>query len=157
MEATVISDLIESAVSVINQVAQVDSQVGSPSVGRGIRPSYPLKIGINVVGDIEGAIVYSMDGETAKRVASAMMFGMSITEVDIMVMSAIMELANIITGSASTIFETRGISVDITPPIILEGPADIPFNDIQAVTIPLKIPIDSNTDVLEINAALQDR
>ncbi len=47
--------------------------------------------------------------------------GMPVTELDDMAMSAISELGNMIMGNAATIFSTKGIVIDITPPTVCRG------------------------------------
>ncbi len=48
--------------------------------------------------------------------------GMPVTELDDMATSAISELGNMIMGNAATIFSTKGIVIDITPPTVCQVP-----------------------------------
>ena len=55
------------------------------------------------------------------KIASAMMMGMKITELDEMSKSAIAESANMILGNAATILYNKGIKIEITPPSLMTG------------------------------------
>ena len=64
-------------------------------------------------------MLYGFADGTGPAVASAMM-GEPITELDDMSMSALGELANMITGNAATQLSAKGYECDISPPLIIE-------------------------------------
>ena len=74
-------------------------------------------IGIN--GDLKGNVLYEMSEETALLVAGRMM-GESLTRLDEMAMSAIGELAIMITGNAAIELSSYDYRCDITPPVIIK-------------------------------------
>jgi len=80
-----------------------------------------VNIIVGIVGEIKGNVVYSMDLETAKKIASTMMMGMPVDELDDMSNSALSELANMLTAGAATAFYQIGIKVDISTPTLLYG------------------------------------
>jgi len=80
-----------------------------------------VNIIVGIVGGAKGNVVYSMSLETAKKIASTMMMGMPVEELDEMSKSALSELANMLTAGAATAFYNMGIKVDISTPTLLHG------------------------------------
>jgi len=78
-----------------------------------------IHVVIGIIGDINGQISMSMNAETGKVLASDMLGGMKITEVDEMVTSAVGELCNMIMGNACSTISSNETSVDITPPTVI--------------------------------------
>jgi len=76
---------------------------------------------VGIVGEIKGNVAYSMDFEAAKKIASTMMMGMPVDELDEISKSALSELANMLTAGAATAFYNMEIKVDITTPTLLCG------------------------------------
>jgi len=74
---------------------------------------------IGIIGDIDGQISMSMNAETGKALASEMLGGMEIMEVDEMVISAVGELCNMIMGNACSTITSSNTNVDITPPTVV--------------------------------------
>ncbi|NSW89565.1 MAG: chemotaxis protein CheX [Firmicutes bacterium] len=82
---------------------------------------YNLTVIIGISGKMKGNIALSMPYDTAKRIASVMMMGMEITEIDEMLVSALGELTNIICGQAATEFSLQNLVKEVTPPTIVYG------------------------------------
>ncbi|MCH7624423.1 MAG: chemotaxis protein CheX [Chloroflexi bacterium] len=76
---------------------------------------------IRVKGLIEGHVLYGFDIETAKAVASVMMEE-EVEEFDEIALSALGELANVISGNAATELSSAGFYCQISPPQILQAP-----------------------------------
>lgn len=76
---------------------------------------------VGIVGDIKGNVAYSLDMDSAKKVASKMMMDMPIEEFGEMEKSALSELSNMLTASAVTIFSSSEVFVDISTPTLLQG------------------------------------
>ena len=74
---------------------------------------------IGVSGQLQGNVLYGFGSGTASAVASRMM-GEPVEELDEMSLSAIGELANMITGNAATQLATAGYNCDISPPVLIE-------------------------------------
>ena len=81
--------------------------------------SRDISVMIEIVGDIQGKIYMTMNESTGMIIASEMLGGMEVTEVDEMVTSAISELCNMVLGNACQNICTEDISVDITPPAVV--------------------------------------
>lgn len=76
---------------------------------------------LGIIGEIKGNIVYVIDFESAKKIASTMMMGMPVPELDEMAQSALSELTNMLTANAATCFSNIGVTVDISTPTLLYG------------------------------------
>lgn len=74
---------------------------------------------IGVSGNLEGSVLYGFTGGSAQTVASKMI-GETIEELDGMALSALGEIANMITGNAATQLSGLGYVCDISPPVIIE-------------------------------------
>ena len=70
---------------------------------------------IGISGQLEGNVLYGFSQECAKTIAGKMI-GQEILEMDELSLSAIGEIANMITGNAATLLANMGAACDITPP-----------------------------------------
>lgn len=132
-----INPFLQSTISVFESVTQLKLVVGKPSFADFSfqKPTYTITVG--VVGQMKGQAVLTMELDHAKDIASKMMFGMSIAELDEMACSALNELSNMIMGNTATIFSTQGKIIDITPPISMVG-TDLQIkSDIDPICVPL--------------------
>ncbi len=121
--------------------------IASPIEGKEVN----TVIGVN--GDILGQVIYSMSKETALNVASLMMMGMPVTELDEICKSAVNELGNIITGNAATELGNSGFFCNLTPPTLFIGSEiQVSVRDMQV----LIIPINSDLGELTIYVALRE-
>lgn len=86
-------------------------------------PNYPdrrdICAYISITGDISGQVTMCMDAQTGKVIASEMLGGMEIPEVDELVISAVGELCNMIMGSLCASIGTIYQNLDITPPTVI--------------------------------------
>ena len=88
---------------------------------------------LGVSGQLEGNVLYGFAGNTSLAVASAMI-GEPVSELDDMCMSALGELANMITGNAATQLSAKGYVCDISPPLIIE-PSGSRISTLQGMQI----------------------
>lgn len=132
-----INPFLQSTMSVFESVTQMKLTVGKPAMAdfSFASPTYTITVG--VVGQMKGQAVLAMGVENAKTIASKMMFGMPIAELDEMACSALNELSNMIMGNTATVFSTQGKIIDITPPISMIG-TDLKIkSDIDPIAVPL--------------------
>lgn len=137
MKAELINPFLESARTVIEQVANVRPSTGQLGIKEVIFVEKYIWIQIGMTGQMQGDIVFGLHEDVALKVVSAMMGGFSITEMDEMSKSAISELGNMISGNASTMLFNQGVRVDITPPKVLHSANTAGFSASKALTIPL--------------------
>ena len=65
---------------------------------------------------MHGKVIYNMTADTARYIASTMMFGVPVTKFGDMAQSALREVSNVLTARAATYFAEMGLEVDITTP-----------------------------------------
>lgn len=126
MDVKHINPFIESFTNVIPQLGFNNIQKGNLSVKSKDLKSSGVIIIVGIVGALKGNVVYSIKMEDAKKIASTMMMGMPINELDEMAQSALSELTNMLTANAATSFANIGVHIDISTPTLLHG------NDISA-------------------------
>jgi chemotaxis protein CheX len=80
-----------------------------------------VMIVVGIVGELKGNVVYCLQDADARNIASIMMMGMPVDELDEMSESALSELANMLTATAATGFSQSGITIDISTPTLLSG------------------------------------
>ncbi len=152
MKVEYINPFIKSAFEILQQVASLNPKKGKLVMKNKPVASYGVSVLVGVVGEVKGQVAYSLSEETAMKLASRMMMGMPVEEFDEMAKSAISELANMITGNASTSLSAGGLDVDIAPPTLVTG-SDVSMttSNIQTIVIPLETEI----GIFEINMALE--
>jgi chemotaxis protein CheX len=112
---------IESFATIMPQLGYNDIQKGDVSVKGQEMVHSGVSIIVGIVGAIKGNVAYSLKLEDAKKIASTMMMGMPVDELDEMSKSALSELANMLTANAATSFYDMGIQIDISTPTLLQG------------------------------------
>jgi Predicted inhibitor of MCP methylation, homolog of CheC len=148
MDVKHVNPFIESFASVMPQLGFSEVKKGNLSVkGQELNGNGVIII-VGIVGEIRGNIVYSIEIENAKKIASTMMMGMPVNEFDEMAKSALSELTNMLTANAATCFSTIGITIDISTPTLLHGEnMVVKMSSNQVLCIELladQIPIDVN-------------
>jgi chemotaxis protein CheX len=121
VDVKLVNPFIESFFGVMPQLGFSEVQKGNLSLkGKDLKSSGVVII-VGIVGEIRGNVVYTMDFESAKKIASTMMMGMPVSELDDIAKSALSELTNMLTANAATNFSNLGISIDISTPTLLHG------------------------------------
>lgn len=92
---------------------------------------------LGLTGQLSGQVIIRFTEDNAKKLASVMMMGIPIENMDDMALSALSELGNMILGSASTILAEAGMITDITPPVTLHGSVKIKQDYAETITVPL--------------------
>ncbi|MDD2484243.1 MAG: chemotaxis protein CheX [Eubacteriales bacterium] len=96
------------------------SQVNESECGRKIASEGVACI-VGIVGDLAGNVIYSMNEEVAKKIASYMMGGMEVTEFDEITQSAISELSNMLAANTCIWLSEIGKTLDISTPTLMYG------------------------------------
>jgi len=144
---------IESFTTIMPQLGYSQIQSGDLSEKDQELVHSGVNIIVGIVGGIKGNVVYSMGLETAKKIASTMMMGMPVDELDDMSKSALSELANMLTACAATAFYNMGIQVDISTPTLLHGEnISIKMNSSQVMCVQLL----ADDIMIEVNVAFQN-
>lgn len=132
-----INPFLQSSVSVIEMTTQKKLAVGKPELSSMEFKGNIFMLQVGVTGALKGQVLLTMHEDAAKDLASKMMMGMPVEQLDEMASSALCELSNMIMGNAATLFASQGIAMDITPPISLFGDNLKLQIDIPALKIPL--------------------
>ncbi len=147
-----INPFLMAATSIIKDICQIELKVGKPYVKETAFANDSVIIMIGVTGEMRGSVMIALSYNKALEIASNMMMGMPVTELDEMSTSAISELGNMIMGNAATILSTKGIGIDITPPTLCRGNLTITQSYAKNICIPL-----SGDDItIELDVAVKD-
>ena len=139
MKAEYINPFIQASQSVINTLVNAEVQLEKIFLKTNSFSVSDVVILIGVVGRMRGQVCFELSYETAIKIASAMMGGMEVKELDELCKSAIAEMGNVILGNASTIFSKNDIHIDITPPTVLTGDKIQISNKTKTIGIPLNV------------------
>jgi len=146
-----INPFLTAAVSVLRDFG-INAKVGKPSAKVAAFEHDSLIIMIGVTGEMKGQVLISFRNATACSIASSMMMGMPVPEMDEIAKSAICELGNMILGNAATIFSTKGIGIDITPPTMCSG--DVVFSSTYVTNVCVPLVLEDGNEI-EINVSVK--
>ena len=120
LSADYINPFIIASTKLLKDLCFMEVQMGKPYVKTEDFNNQSLVIMIEVTGAMKGQVMIDFEKDIACQVASKMTM-MPINQLDDLSTSAVCELVNMILGNAATIFSTKGIGIDITPPSMLSG------------------------------------
>ena len=150
MDVNNINPIVDAFTNVMPQLGLSDiKKKGVSEKGRFIESPGVIII-IGLIGDIKGNIIYTMNEEDAKKIASAMMMGMPVDEFNELAQSAISELVNMLTANASTKFSNNNVNVDISTPTLIHGKFTANSSSDKVVCISMEI----NGAVIDVNISL---
>jgi len=148
-----VNPFIQATQNVIEMMCQVQPKLGNVYVKQSSFYGEDVAIILGIVGDIRGQVIFSMKKDTACFIASKMMMGMPVAELDEMAKSAISELTNMVLGNTATLFSQNGVSIDITPPSLLMG-ENMQISTVKAQAICIPMQFEGYT--MEIEVAIQE-
>ena len=146
-----INPFLMASTKILKEMCFVDAKVGKPYIKSPAFFDNTLLIMIGVTGEMRGQAMIAFEHSIACDIASKMIM-MPITEMDELARSAICELGNMIMGNTATIFSTKGIAIDITPPTVGNGTMSFTNNFAQNICIPL---VYEDNKIIEINIAIK--
>lgn len=132
-----INPFLQASLVIFENMAQMKMSVGKPELADLSFAERTFILQVGVTGEMKGQFLITMTVERAKNIASRMMYGMEVLELDEMARSALGELSNMIMGNAATLFSTQNILIDITPPLSLIGNKLVLQANVQALKVPL--------------------
>ncbi|MCL2203665.1 MAG: chemotaxis protein CheX [Defluviitaleaceae bacterium] len=142
MNVAYVNPFVQGAQSVLSTLCGETPALGQVHVKNPPYTTEAIAISVAIFGHFSGEAVFSMEGTAARFIASKMMMGMPVPELDAMAQSALSELGNMISGNVATLFAGKGIIVDIKPPNFRQNPspADFPLaaQTPKIVCVPLK-------------------
>lgn len=155
VDVNTINPFLSSAVSVIQMTSQITPAIGKPTIQETAFTEDSVLIMLGITGQLEGQVIFEIKEESAKLLASKMMMGYEVTQLDDMSMSAISELGNMIMGNSATVFSTQGTLIDITPPAVARG--NIVISRQYAVNLCIPLYKEDGSLLLNINIAIRNR
>lgn len=152
MDVKYVNPFLESFESVMPQLGYVNIEKGNVTVKEQELTNTGVSIIIGIVGKMRGNVVYNLNTQSAISIASTMMMGMPIEELDDMSKSALSELANMLTASAATGFYELGLPIDISTPTLLQGEnISIKMSSNQVLCVELM----ADDNKIEVNVAFE--
>lgn len=152
MNVEYINPFIKASEDILIQVANSRTETGKLVLQDFSFKGSNVVVIIGIAGDIKGQVVFNLDEVSACNLVSRMMGGIPVVHLDEIAKSAIGELSNMISGNAATIFYSKKITIDITPPIIMSGDnIEIYTTKEKSVCIPLTT---EYGDIFQINVSL---
>jgi len=154
MNIEYINPFIMASQTVLKQVANIDAKLGKVYLKSSPYMGEAILIFVGITGKIRGQAIFTMSKKVAFSIASAMMLGMTVDELNEISKSALCELTNMILGNTATLLYNKGIGIEITPPTLLMGEnLEISTSKIKTICIPIHL---TDTDVLEIDLSVED-
>lgn len=121
MDVNHINPILESFTNILPQLGFSEIRRLNVGVKGRYIESPGVVIIIGLIGDIKGNIIYAINTEDAKKIASTMMMGMPVETFDELSQSAISELINMLTANMATNFSKDNVIIDISTPTLIEG------------------------------------
>ncbi len=115
MKMELIQPFINAADAVIADMLKCNTRIGDVSMEEESYRRKGTAASIGISGDIEGRVIFDMEGPTAAKVATALA-GAEVAETDQIVRETVCELANMVIGSAVTSLNDQGFRFKIHPP-----------------------------------------
>jgi chemotaxis protein CheX len=152
MKVEYVNAFIKASTEVLNNFVAEKFSVGRPFIRQNPFPTSEIVIILGITGEFKGQAVFSMGLDVAKAIASGMMMGMPVNEIDEMAKSALSELGNMIMGNSATLLFNQGIKIDITPPSLVKGTSiEISFAGMETMCVSLV----SNMGNVEFDIAIK--
>lgn len=146
-----INPFLLASTKILSEMCFVDAKIGKPYIKDPVMLNNTLVIMIGFTGEIKGQVMITFENNVACDIASKMIM-MPVSEMDDLAKSAICELGNMIMGNTATIFSTKGLAIDITPPTVGNGSMSFTNNFAQNICIPL---VYDGNKAIEINVAMK--
>lgn len=152
VNADYINPFLLASTKVLKDMVMLDARLGKPYLNNNLTFSADsLLIMLGVTGEMRGQVILCFHNAVALDIASKMCM-MPITEMNELAQSAICELCNMILGNAATIFSTKGIIIDITPPTVCQGNVSFSTDYAANITVPV---IYEDDKTIEINVSIK--
>ena len=148
MNAEYINPFIEASQAVIQLISGIEAKLGKIFLKDSPYSSDNIIIIVGITGKMRGQVMFCMNKNVAIHIASCMMGGMTVTELDEISKSAISELTNMILGNTATILYNKGIGIEITPPSFLMGEnMQISPTKMKTICVPLLLEEDKQLEI----------
>jgi len=148
MNVEYINPFIEASQQVFQMMTGIKPSLGKVHLKTSPYRGDSIAVIVGLTGKMRGQVIITLGNDTAKFVASTMMGGMPVEEMDEIANSAISELGNMIMGNTATILATKGIGIEITPPSLLSGEKiKISSSGMKTICVPLELGEDNKVHI----------
>ena len=151
VSADYINPFLIASTKVLKDMVRVDAKIGKPYLNNLKFNNNSLLVMLGVTGEMKGQVVLGFQNAVALDLSSRMCM-MPMTEMNELSQSAICELCNMILGNTATVFSTKGIAIDITPPTVCQGTAAFSSGYAANICIPM---IYEENKIIEINVSMK--
>ncbi|MCC6174136.1 MAG: chemotaxis protein CheX [Chloroflexi bacterium] len=128
---------VAAARDVLEQELGMSVEAGQLAVANTTCTTHEVTTIIGITGELTGMAMYGMSEATALAIVGQLM-GAPVEELDDLALSGIGELANVITGCATTLLAQLDLTVDIAPPVLLQGAGSrVSTAGIRRLVVPL--------------------
>lgn len=128
---------VAAARAVLEQELNSEVEAGRLALAATTCTTHEVTAIIGITGQLTGMAMYGMSEATALAIVGQLM-GAPCDQLDELALSGIGELANVITGGATTLLAQLDLDVDIAPPMLLQGAGSrISTAGIQRLVVPL--------------------
>lgn len=118
--AEVLEPFLEAARDVVAQELGSDVVPGKVILASGAATTLDVTVVVGITDKLTGIAVFGMPTALAMEIVGRML-GAAVPELDDLALSALAELANVITGRATTLLAARGLASTVSPPVVLLG------------------------------------
>ena len=152
MDAKLVNPFIDALVNVMPQMGFDVPKRVSMTVKAQICQSLGVSLIVGFTKGLRGNVVYNMTEQAAKFIASKMMMGMPVDELNEMAQRALSEMSNMLTANAATNLSAMGLEVDISTPSLTVGKDfQIKISNEQYLVVVM----DLGGENIELNIAVQ--
>lgn len=117
MRMELIQPFINAADAVLSETLQSSAKIGDVSMEEDTYRRKGVAAVINILGDIEGRVIFDLDPPTAARIAGHFA-GEPVDASEEIVKETVFELANQVVGNAVTTLNDQGVRFKISPPAL---------------------------------------
>lgn len=139
MQLIYVSTLIKSFNFVLDSFSSSKILSTDIKIPRNQAATYGITVNIGFVGDIDAKIYMSMNTMTGLSLASEMLGGLEMTEIDELAVSAVAEFCNMIMGNACSRLSGHNMVVDITPPVVMIDQMEFIYETDTSYTISIQL------------------
>ena len=148
MDVKILAPFVEAIANVLPQLGFQSVARSGLKMTKGRVANNGVLVNIGLLGMLTGNVIYNITADSAKNIASKMMLGMPVTELDAMAQSAVGELGNMLAANAAVTLEALGVQIDISPPGLIIGTPFVP-SDPGAKGIVVEMKADDS--IIEVN------
>lgn len=116
MKIELIQPFINSTDAVLAEMLQGEVEITTVAMNEEVYRRKGVAASVAIRGDIVGHVIFDLEPETARRVASALAGG-EVDTSETMASETVCELANIVVGNAVTLLNDQGHSFKVSPPL----------------------------------------